>query len=84
MKSMELGANTQPNSLSESDFVELYGKSMVTLGEREVTLDTALAMEEAFCPADPEQRQDESERLSYLARLVGENILLPEHQYLLK
>jgi hypothetical protein len=73
---------TGPEEIREADFIEQYGTAPVSLGDREVTLSTALQMEAAFCPADSTKRQDPAKRLSYLAQLVGEN-LLPEHQHLL-
>ncbi len=72
-----------PDSVSEADFVDHYGDTVIKLGEKELTLNKALAMEALFCPADPEKRQDEDVRLKYLAGMVGQQMLLPEHQHLI-
>jgi hypothetical protein len=75
--------NSQKQIPQLEEFVTLYGDSHVKLGTFELTLNDALAMEASFCPADPEKREDPEARLQYLAKLVGEQTLLPEHRFLL-
>jgi len=71
--------------LTEADFVATYGDNQVTLPgvPADFTVKDALAMESAFCPADPEKRADERLRLEQLAKYVGESALLPEHRWLM-
>ena len=70
--------------ITEAAFVEIYKDTSIPLGEtnRTITLQTALDMEDKFCPADDAARQDPNKRLQRLASMVGEN-LLPEHAYLI-
>lgn len=74
-----------PAQITEAEFVALYGDQPVAItGAPEgFTVSDALAMEAAFCPADPEKRSDETLRLQQLARYVGETALLPKHRWLL-
>lgn len=71
---------------TEAGFTEIYRDTVVTLGKEgqfEMPLADALKMEAMACPADPEKRSDPKARLAYMARLVGRDSLLPEHQHLL-
>ncbi|MDL2341679.1 MAG: hypothetical protein QFB87_01195 [Patescibacteria group bacterium] len=76
---------TEPRPLSEQEFVEVYGEYPVALAglPRPITINFALAMEAAACPADAEQRSDEAKRLKQLASFVGHEALKPEHRWLL-
>ena len=69
--------------INEADFVEMYGQTPITMGTRQLPLSTALEMEAAFCPADPDKRETEEQRLRFLAQKIGEDSLRPEHAYLL-
>lgn len=78
--------NEQINSsLTEAEFVSAYGDNLVTLPgvPDNFTVNDALAMESAFCPADPDKRSNEKLRIQQLAKYVGESALLPEHRWLL-
>lgn len=77
-------SNTAPQKLTETEFVEKYGDSTFKRGDLEVTLNQALEMEKMLCPADIEKRENNDLRLSYMAKMVGAEALLPEHQYLLE
>lgn len=71
--------------ITEPEFVAVYGEYPIQVEglARIITVNTAVAMEAAFCTASIEERSDERTRLSQLAKFVGHEALLPEHQWLL-
>lgn len=71
--------------VTEEQFVEIYGEYPVAIEGLpvKITVNTALAMEDSYCTATPEQRTDETARLKRLAAFVGLQSLRPEHQWLL-
>lgn len=73
---------TEVNRITESQFIEVYGDVLVGSEPNLIPLAQALKIEELVCPADKSERQDPAKRLSYLARMVGSN-LLDEHRYMI-
>ena len=68
--------------ISEARFVDIYGDVEVGKEPAVMPLNQALKLEALLCPAEEAQRRDPDQRLRYLARMVGNN-LLEEHRYLL-
>jgi hypothetical protein len=66
---------------AEADFIAQYGDIKVE-GDESMTLNGLLAMEERFCPAPAEARNDPEKRVAYMAKMVGVAALAPEHAHL--
>lgn len=71
-------------SITEAEFVEIYGNYPVDLPDMPdgFTINEALKYEEEMCDAKPDRRFDEKLRLNKLAEYVGLTALLPEHREL--
>ena len=82
---MEQQQGTAQAPITEAEFVSLYGELPVARPDLpvQISINTALAMEQRACPASEEKRTDETARLQKLAEFVGHEALLPEHRWLL-
>lgn len=75
--------NSHETPIAEEEFVEIYGHETFSKpGKTHRTLREAIQLEKDMCPVEPEDRMDEQTRVSFLARQIGADVLLPEHKYL--